>query len=213
MMDRIRSTALEGAPYRIHLIEHALPDWRETLQWVAEDPGFKRHQSDFFDQCELGAMSSATERTLPWTQDRTLLKKYVSIMNELYEEEFLSVVRVVFHRLGDGQGIGVHTDETRPGFETHRLVVTLNEHWDDSWGGHFFVLRSDSADDVHAILRPTPNLGIAFEMTPLSFHAVGEVSQAVRYSVVLSFWAARALHGQLAAATFQELTRDALFLD
>ncbi len=213
MTTRLNGAPLDGAPYRIRLFEDALPQLSETLEWASTAPGFKRHKKDFFDQWELGASSVDPDRLLPWMRDMAGLSDWVTRMGVVFDERFLPVVRITFHRLTEGQGIGVHTDDSRPGFETHRLVVTLDNHWADAWGGHFYVLRSDSPEDVHTIFRPTPNFGIAFEMSPTSFHAVGEVSQAVRHSVVLSFWAERSLGDAGARATFQELTRDAFFLD
>src|SRR5262249_11584153 len=96
-------------------------------------------------------------------------------------------VEIVAHKMVAGNGIGLHNDSV-PGWETHRLTVTLTRGWDDSKGGHLVFFRSQDATDVHCIFRPNHNCGVAFELVPNAFHAVSDVKSGVRYSIVFSFW-------------------------
>ena len=96
-------------------------------------------------------------------------------------------VEVVAHRMVAGQGIGLHNDSV-PGWETHRLTVTLNRGFEDRNGGHLVFFNAHDPKDIHCVFRPIHNSAVAFELTPHSYHAVSEVTGGIRHSVVFSFW-------------------------
>lgn len=212
-MEYLSGDVMQGAPYRLVLFENVLPRCDSLLEWLSAHLGFIRHYEDFFDQYELPVQCADLPSDLAWLVSPQHLTGLVKSMNEAFKVPFLPIVRIVFHRLCKGQGIGVHTDESLPGYETHRLVVTLTDRWKDAWGGHFYVMNGNSEYDMHALIRPAMNCGVAFELTPDSFHAVGEVNEGMRHSVVFSFWARPLLDTDTYVDNFRELTKNAIFLD
>ena len=99
-------------------------------------------------------------------------------------------VEVIAHKMATGQRIGIHNDFGAP-WRSHRLVVWLSRGYSESYGGHLVLFNSHDPADVHRVILPEHNTAVAFALTSASYHAVTEVTEAIRYSVVYSFWTAR----------------------
>jgi hypothetical protein len=94
---------------------------------------------------------------------------------------------IAAHKMIEGDFIGVHTDENGFG-ETHRLTVTLNDHWSIADGGVLLSLNGSSIKDVRDAWLPSANCGFLFEISNTSFHAVSPiVGVRPRYSLILTF--------------------------
>jgi Domain of unknown function (DUF6817)/2OG-Fe(II) oxygenase superfamily len=97
-------------------------------------------------------------------------------------------IHVEAHRLLPGEGIGLHNDNPILGTESVRLVSHYNRGFDDRQGGHLVMFASDDDRDIRKVIRPLHNSAVAFPLGPRSFHAVADVRDGARYSLVLGFF-------------------------
>jgi hypothetical protein len=121
-----------------------------------------------------------------------LLIDLLNFMQSQFGTRLEKRVEIVAHKMIAGQGIGLHNDSV-PGWESHRLTITLNRDFQDKDGGFLVFFNSENPSDILTVVRPAHNCGVAFELKPNAYHAVSEVSAGNRFSLVFSFWAAEAL--------------------
>ena len=96
------------------------------------------------------------------------------------------VTEIAAHRLVRGQTIRMHNDYI-DGKETHRLLIQLNHGWKLEQGGVLMIFGSRSPEDVRRTLKPVHCSGLVFEISPSSFHAVSQIKDRERYTLVYSF--------------------------
>ena len=190
--DAIAAGTLGQHPYP-HLIAERLfadEDARALLDWLMGDATWWRQERDFYshdscdnlDDCPLvrgdGVLSPAARGDLA----RALGQRFGIPLDGHY-------VSLCAHRMRPGHGIGVHTDDPILGTEYLRLLITLRDDgFDDADGGHFCMMTGHEPDCVAAIARPLHNLAIAFALSDRSLHAVNDVMNGERFSLVLGFW-------------------------
>jgi hypothetical protein len=181
----------------------------DLVAWLQQDAPWHLHQGAFFEQYECNLL----EATLPPACLPLLARPNLRVLRErvglLLEQELAERATITAHSLHPGQGIGVHNDAPSHGRETHRLVLYLGEEFADEQGGHLVFFNSGDPGDVHRIFRPIHNSAVGFAMSDRSYHAVNEVREGRRYSIVFSFWAAGAAVEEGAAAedALADLTR------
>ncbi len=158
------------------------------LGWFETAAPWKHVNTDFYEQHEFSCWDS-TEPVAKLLRSEALLGALRGNLSDIFGRELLPEASVVAHRLLPGQRIGIHNDHLEHG-ETHRFVIQLNRGLTDSDGGLFMLFNSEDPSDLHAILRPESLSGFAFEISPRSFHAISQMHDSVRYSVVYSFFAA-----------------------
>ncbi|MBV8282017.1 MAG: 2OG-Fe(II) oxygenase, partial [Candidatus Eremiobacteraeota bacterium] len=118
-----------------------------------------------------------------------------SALAELLSERFGTAlerdsVTLGAHRMKPGAGIGIHTDNPELGTESVRLLVTLgSEAYEDSHGGHLCLFSGPHRENLTTVIRPTHNAAVAFALSNRSYHAVNDVTEGVRHSLVYGFWA------------------------
>lgn len=93
---------------------------------------------------------------------------------------------VTAQRMLPGQVIGIHSDRPLLGYETVRLVVQLNKHWQAEHGGVLELYASADSEVVQSV-NPGYNEAFGFLLNAESYHGVTEVTQP-RQSVVFNFW-------------------------
>jgi hypothetical protein len=71
--------------------------------------------------------------------------------------------------------------------ETHRLLIQLNTGWEPKQGGLLMLFGSDSPESLQHVILPAHDSGLAFEISPSSFHAVSTIKRGVRYTIVYTF--------------------------
>lgn len=194
MKRQLLQKALAVYPLRSEPYPHLLFEGFFTSQsydslhsWLSSSAPWKRHEESFYDQMEVNLKKCELPNKLSWLVEETFLKKLSSAMECWFDVPLSKAVDVCAHKLIPGQGIGVHTDRPELGFETHRLVINLNNDFEDEDGGHLAILRSRNPSDVYQFIRPLRNHVFAFEMSENSFHAVTNVRRKERFSVVFSF--------------------------
>jgi hypothetical protein len=93
---------------------------------------------------------------------------------------------VTAQRMLPGQVIGVHSDRPLLGYETARLIVQLNRHWQLNNGGVLELFLSPEGKAVLSV-NPEYNSALGFVLHPDSYHAVTEATE-LRQTVVFNFW-------------------------
>jgi hypothetical protein len=93
---------------------------------------------------------------------------------------------VTAQRMLPGQVIGVHSDRPLLGFETVRLIVQLNKHWQTKHGGVLELFLVPEGKVVSSV-NPEYNSALGFVLHPDSYHAVTEAAE-LRQTVVFNFW-------------------------
>lgn len=159
------------------------------LDWFEAGAGWRLQTSHFYNQY---ACSNLYE-TMPESCRAVLGRSVLNAVRSFMEERFATrlnpkKVFVAAHKLLPGQGIGIHTDRPSGGTETHRFVLHINRDFDDSFGGHLLFFREKDEAALAQIVRPLHNSAAAFALSDRSFHAVNDVTDGVRYSVIFSFW-------------------------
>lgn len=96
--------------------------------------------------------------------------------------------RLGAHRMVQSHRIGIHTDNPSGGTETHRLVLTFNRGFDDSYGGQLALIGLDDPSENLVIVPPLHGAATAMELSANSWHCVAEVMVGTRYSLLYSFW-------------------------
>lgn len=157
--------------------------------WLDGHAPWRRHVHHFFDQFEYNLIDAKLPPLLhEGLVSAATLRGLRQRMEALFSVELADVFSVTAHRLVPGQGIGVHTDRPLLGYESHRLVVHLGPEFRDENGGHLMFFHGPDARDFAQAFRTIHNSAVAFELSPRSFHAVGELGKGVRYTLVYSFW-------------------------
>jgi hypothetical protein len=162
------------------------------LSWLEEEAPWDLHEGPFFEQFETNLKAAQLPPACSGISEAATLAALRHEVGAALGVKLSDRVTISAHKLVPGQGIGVHNDAPDEGHETHRLVVAFGRSYDDRHGGHLIFLNSSRPDDLHRIFRPLHNTGVGFAMSDASYHAVTEVREGARYSVVFSFWDSRA---------------------
>lgn len=93
---------------------------------------------------------------------------------------------VTAQRMLPGQVIGIHSDRPLLGYESVRLVLQLNKHWQPEHGGILELFTSPESDVVRSV-NPLYNEAFGFLLNAGSYHGVTEATQP-RQTVVFNFW-------------------------
>ncbi|MEU6904372.1 cyclophane-containing peptide 2OG-Fe(II) oxygenase YhhC [Streptomyces coeruleorubidus] len=160
----------------------------DLLAWLQGTATWNLHNGEFFEQYECDLMAADLPQRCSAVRDEAFLRELRRRLGEIFDVEFTDRVTIVAHKLTQGQGIGIHTDAPSDGLETHRLTVSLGKEFVDSMGGHLVFFASGDSGDVNRVFRPVHNAGVGFAMSERSYHAVSDVRQGERYSVVFSLW-------------------------
>lgn len=110
------------------------------------------------------------------------------VIEESFQVQLDDRVEAVAHKMIKGHKIGIHNDFGAP-WRTHRLVVQLNRGREERHGGQLVFFNSNDPHDVHRTFQPVHNTAVGFALTSAAYHAVTEITEGVRYSIVYSFWA------------------------
>jgi hypothetical protein len=97
---------------------------------------------------------------------------------------------ITAHKLNRSQKIRIHND-ARPDGETHRFLIQLNRGWNEANGGLLMLFRGPEVEMLDDVIVPTSRSAFGFEISAASYHAVSQVYQSDRYTLVFSFYADR----------------------
>lgn len=162
-----------------------------ALSWMETAAPWRLRIASFYEQWELHLESDELPGKLRPLLATDTVDHLTRLMFQPLSARSLRLTEVTAHKLLPGQTIRVHNDYLADG-ETHRLLVQLNRGWADAQGGLLMLFGSASPEDVQRVLRPTHRSGMAFAISPSSFHAVSTIQSGERYTLVYSF---RAVEG------------------
>lgn len=161
-------------------IDSSLFDWFEkTSEWELVT-------TDFYEQYEFSFLNIDIPDHLKSIINIGTIEVIEKKLKESFNVNYLNLVGVTAHKLVNGHHIGIHNDYIG-GEETHRMVVHLSPNWDESKGGFFMLFNSADAKDIKKIIKPLNNTAIGFEISKISNHAVSQIYNFSRYTIVYTF--------------------------
>ncbi|MEI6302527.1 MAG: 2OG-Fe(II) oxygenase [Betaproteobacteria bacterium] len=166
--------------------DHFLSDelGSNLLRWFEADSDWTKTEGKVFvyDRLTLG------NREVPDDCRAILSSKFVLAIKTLAEKcaakPLSTKYRLMAHRLVQGQGIGLHTDEARPGVVFN---VFINREWREEFGGYLILFRSANNSDISAVIAPLHNRAVAIPVHKTSFHAVSDVFSGTRFALSYFF--------------------------
>lgn len=196
MLSVLETAAVDDFPYP-HLIvpqmlaqgdAEAMLDWLETgATWWEQHRDFYTHYTcDNMMDCPLLADGRPISCEMR--------KRLAELLGRRFGLELEgSNVTLGAHRMHPGHGVGIHTDDPSLGTESLRLLVTLRRgEFSDASGGHLILFSAPEMSAVSSIMRPVHNSAISFPLSDRSYHAVNDVTDGVRYSLIFGFWEKKA---------------------
>lgn len=163
-------------------------DSEQLLHWLETSAPWKLKIADFYEQYEF----SLLDCEIPAKVQHLFSKEQINALRHKIEgyfsTELSDKVDIAAHKLVQNQRIRIHNDFI-PGQETHRLLIQLNRGWSDENGGILLFFGSDNSQDLRKAFRPTHGSSVAFEISPMSHHAVTPIVTGERYTLVYSFYA------------------------
>lgn len=128
----------------------------------------------------------------------------ISVLREYFSTEFIFKLKneissafgrtlsddlqINIHRMTSGQRLGIHTDEPRLGYETHRALIYFNNENNPYAGGEFLAFSERDITSSFIAYRPMDGSLIAFEASEKSYHAVMPIDSGERIAVQFYFW-------------------------
>ena len=160
------------------------------LAWFESEAPWRLAVMDFYEQYEFDFRDVALPVNLkPLFSESTILELRGN-METLLGASLQPQVDITAHKLNRSQRIRIHND-ARPDGETHRFLLQLNRGWNEANGGLLMLFRGPEVETLHDVLPPTSCSAFGFEISSRSYHAVSQVHQGDRYTVVFSFYADR----------------------
>jgi 2OG-Fe(II) oxygenase superfamily len=174
----------------------------KLLEWLETKAPWRDAKKSFYELCEFDFRDAELPETIAPMFETEYLESVKHRVEGIFSVKFHGSVTASAHKILPGQGVGIHTDFVPenhrerpvedmgqpPGRETHRVVVQLNHAFTDAFGGHLLFFNSNKTSDIHRILRPIHNTAVGFALTRNSYHAVSNVRDGVRNTIVYSFW-------------------------
>lgn len=158
------------------------------LNWLQKDAPWKLVETDFYEQYEFDFQDSTPSSELFFLYENDFLGFLVRQMENIFSVKLNKEVSLTGHKLVSGQTIRIHNDFI-PGQETHRLLIQLNQGWNDENGGFLMFFNSSNPNDINRIIRPIHNSSVGFEISSNSNHAVSTIHKGERYTLVYTFYA------------------------
>lgn len=162
----------------------------ELLDWLEKYDSWKLVEKDFYEQYEFNFSDVRLPSNLAFFQQPESLQLIKSKMEEIFQTRLSNKIDFNVHKLVAEQRIRIHNDFI-PKQQTHRLIIQLNRGWSIENGGLLLLFNSDNPSDIHKVITPLHNSGIAFKISPNSNHAVSTVYKGGRFTLVYSFYDAK----------------------
>jgi Rps23 Pro-64 3,4-dihydroxylase Tpa1-like proline 4-hydroxylase len=165
-------------------LEHAL------LTWFESEAPWRLAAMDFYEQYEFDVREMDLPVNLKPLFSECTLQEIRRNVGTLLGASLKPQVDITAHKLNRSQKIRIHND-ARPDGETHRLLIQLNRGWSESNGGLLMLFAGPDVETLDDVIPPTSRSAFGFEISAASYHAVSQVHQGDRYTLVFSFYADR----------------------
>jgi Rps23 Pro-64 3,4-dihydroxylase Tpa1-like proline 4-hydroxylase len=157
-----------------------------VLHWFEHEAAWRLRVESFYEQYELNLHEAGLPATLSDLIAGDTINRLAQRMLAPLTTDGLVLGEANAHKLLRGQTIKIHNDYIE-GTETHRVLIQLNRGWSDENGGILMLFSGPNAADVARLIRPLHGSAAAFEISPISFHAVSTILAGERYTLVYSF--------------------------
>ncbi|MFC9586768.1 2OG-Fe(II) oxygenase [Streptomyces yangpuensis] len=185
------SPALRREPYPHALLDALLDDDTATriLDWLERQGSWTLERTGLYEQYRCTNILDLL--FTPSAGLGTTLLRVADRMEEVFGRPVeRRRIEAAAHKLVAGQYIQTHTDVPHDLTETHRAVVSLAPAAAPVTGGELLLQHSRSAVDDAVRVPAVHNSAVLMELSDRSFHSVLPVRSGIRYSLVLSYWAA-----------------------
>jgi Rps23 Pro-64 3,4-dihydroxylase Tpa1-like proline 4-hydroxylase len=160
------------------------------LEWFESQAPWRLMVMDFYEQYEFDFRDADLPLHLkPLFCEETLAELRQNV-GTLLGSSLKRRIDITAHKLNRSQKIRIHND-ARPDGETHRFLIQLNRGWDEANGGLLMLFGGPEVETLEEVISPTSRSGFGFEISNSSYHAVSQVYQGDRYTLVFSFYADR----------------------
>lgn len=179
-------------PFPHFTISQVLSDESEQalLTWLESEAPWRLAVMDFYEQYEFDFKDvTLPDKLKPFFFEATL-NELRNRVGALLGASLKQTIDITAHKLNRTQRIRIHND-SRPDGETHRFLIQLNRGWNEANGGLLMLFRGPDVDTLDEIIPPTSRSAFGFEISNYSYHAVSQVHQGDRYTIVFSFYANR----------------------
>jgi Rps23 Pro-64 3,4-dihydroxylase Tpa1-like proline 4-hydroxylase len=160
------------------------------LKWFESEAPWRLAVMDFYEQWEFDLSDAKIPANLQALFSGSELNRLRDTVASLFGASLQSQVDITAHKLNRTQRIRIHND-SRPGGESHRFLVQLNRGWNEENGGLLMLFRGPEVETLDDIIAPISRSAFGFEISSTSYHAVSEVHDGDRYTLVFSFYAYR----------------------
>jgi Rps23 Pro-64 3,4-dihydroxylase Tpa1-like proline 4-hydroxylase len=170
-------------------------------RWLSQEATWRRSVQRLYDQFELSfkLVPAVPDAIQSAVLAPAALSRVQRLAEHLFETELRPHVTVDAHKMTPGQGIGIHAD-SMVGEDSHRIVVQLSRAWRPEFGGNLVFFGGAAADDARQSFEHVFNTAIGFALSEASYHAVTQVVQGERLTVIYGFWSAASAFDQAANA-------------
>lgn len=188
----LRNSKAVIQPFKFFLAPQAFTAELSTLflEWLELKAPWQLVEASFYEQYEISMSDVALPEVLRDAFSAANIADLKNLIATAFEVRLDEPFDATVHKLVPGQRIRIHNDYI-PGRETHRVLIQLNRGWSDENGGALMFFNSPDPADVARVFRPVHNSCVAFEISPLSLHAVSTIHSGHRYTLVFSFYARR----------------------
>lgn len=160
----------------------------EVLNWLECDAPWCLRIADFYEQYEFSFHDIGDgPKTVLALYSSPIMSSLKLVMERKFGASLQDRIDLTAHKLVPGQTIKIHNDYI-PGQETHRLLIQLNRNWSEEDGGLLMLFAEDKAESLHTLVPPINGSVFAFQISPVSHHAVSTVHGGERYTLVYSFY-------------------------
>jgi Rps23 Pro-64 3,4-dihydroxylase Tpa1-like proline 4-hydroxylase len=186
----LAAASLREEPFPCFTVARVLSEEleQELLTWFESAAPWRLAVMDFYEQYEFDFKDAVIPEGLQFLFSDDSLYRLRNKMGSLLGATLKPQVDITAHKLNRTQRIRIHND-ARPEGETHRLLVQLNRGWDEANGGLLMLFRGPEVETLEDIILPTSRSAFGFEISHVSYHAVSQVHQGDRYTLVFSFYA------------------------
>lgn len=184
-----QAEAIVSSPYPHHHSNQALEktDFEHVVQWMRNHALWERKVTAFYDQfncTNVDGMLDDDQRASIEARIRTTAERAHGIHLHDYCE-------LTAHRMVSGQRIGIHNDDPtdEPEYENVRVLVFVGRSSRHDVPGLLMLDRSVPNDEMQAVQYDFwPNQAVSIPLGPTSFHAVLEIEDGYRDTLLFSFW-------------------------
>jgi hypothetical protein len=186
----LSSAAVRAHPFRCFTIAQAISEELEDalLTWFESEAPWQLVVMDFYQQYEFNFKDVELPPSLRPLFSESTFEELRDNVGALLGASLKPQIDITAHKLNRTQRIRIHND-AQPDGETHRLLIQLNRGWDEANGGLLMLFRGPEVEALEDIIPPTSRSAFGFEISNASYHAVSQVHNGERYTIVFSFHA------------------------